>query len=149
MIDEVSMLDASRLDLLNDLAKLIRKNDDPMGGIQVILVGDLFQLPPANTDFKGYVFNSLTWKELDIKTCYLNEQHRQNDGDELNSILQAIRYNRLKDSELQLLQSKIDDNLPYRKNIMRLYSHNFDADQVNKQHLDSLKHHREGLQNTI
>jgi ATP-dependent DNA helicase PIF1 len=46
VIDEVSMLHGARLDMVNMVAKNLRKNNAPFGGMQVILVGDLFQLPP-------------------------------------------------------------------------------------------------------
>src|SRR5665213_3031601 len=109
-----------------------------MGGIQVILVGDLFQLPPANNEFNSFIFKSKTWKELDLKICYLSEQHRQAEGDELNSILQGIRNNRLSETELDVLKSKVNSILPHRNNILRLYSHNFDADKVNNLKLGRL-----------
>src|SRR5664279_3965835 len=46
VIDEVSMLHGARLDMVNTVCKLLRKNQAPFGGLQVVLVGDLFQLPP-------------------------------------------------------------------------------------------------------
>src|SRR5665647_2069821 len=48
VIDEVSMLHGKRLDMINELCKLLRQNDQPFGGLQVVLVGDLFQLPPIS-----------------------------------------------------------------------------------------------------
>ena len=48
VIDEISMLHGKRLDMVNEVCKLLRRNPKPFGGLQVILVGDLFQLPPIN-----------------------------------------------------------------------------------------------------
>ncbi|MHB1865085.1 MAG: ATP-dependent DNA helicase [Candidatus Saccharimonadales bacterium] len=138
VIDEISMLDSDRLDLLNELAKAFRHNTSPMGGMQVILVGDLFQLPPAEGLTLDYIFNSKTWGELDLKVCYLTEQHRQQPGDELNSILQAIRDNRVGNTELAILKSKLKANDTPRANILRLYSHNFDVDRINNNRLRML-----------
>jgi len=138
VIDEVSMLDRARLDLINELAKMFRGNDKPMGGIQLILVGDLFQLPPVSDLTDPYIFKSKAWAELDLKVCYLSDQYRQLEGDELNTILASIRSNRVGQIELSLLKSKLDQRQPIRT-ILKLYSHNFDADQINQYNLGLLK----------
>ncbi len=139
VIDEVSMLDSKRLDLLNQLAKIFRASSQPMGGMQLILVGDLFQLPPVTNDQQSYIFKSKAWKELDLSICYLSEQHRQKTGDELNHILRSIRNNTTNRSELRVLESKINVVSLNKRNITRLYAHNFDADRLNDQKLAELK----------
>lgn len=138
VIDEVSMLDAHRLDIINEMAKYLRGSELPMGGIQTVLVGDLFQLPPIDK-YSGYPFMSKTWEELCLKICYLTEQHRQQPGDELNSILQAIRENRVSKTELDILSSKISPKPTQLKNILKMYSHNFDVDQLNDANLNKIK----------
>ncbi len=139
VIDEVSMLDPNRLGLINILAKQIRKNEKPMGGLQLILVGDLFQLPPVSRIKNPGLFDSGIWRNLNLKICYLTEQHRQQLGDELHTILEAVRANRVGEVELGVLKSKVNPSHPSKKNILKLYSHNFDADQVNIERLDALK----------
>ncbi len=139
VIDEISMLDANRLDLINDLAKLLRGSNKAMGGMQVVLVGDLFQLPPVSKQLVSYVYLAKSWQELELKVCYLTEQHRQQAGDELNSILQAIRENRVTEQELAILRSKLNVSQKVRTNTLKLYSHNFDVDKVNIANLTSLK----------
>ena len=72
IIDEISMLHDYRLEMVNEIAKKVRGNDAPFGGMQVILCGDFFQLPPVNrTDSRegGFVVNSEAWKELDPSIC--------------------------------------------------------------------------------
>lgn len=138
VIDEVSMMNASRLEMISELAKTIRGSSQSMGGLQIILVGDLFQLPPVKSD-KDYIFRSKIWQELDLKICYLNEQHRQQTGDELNGILQAIRGNRVGPAELAVLNSKLKSSQRDHPNTVKLYSHNFDADKVNEEQLNKLK----------
>lgn len=140
VIDEISMLDAKRLDILNELAKSFRASSKVMGGLQTILVGDLFQLPPVGKVEKSYVFQSNTWEELKLCICYLTEQHRQQPGDELNSILSAIRHNRLGEVEMSILKSKLLVNQPIKSNILRLYSHNIDVDKLNNQRLKLINH---------
>jgi len=139
VIDEVSMLDPNRLSLINILAKHIRKNEKPMGGLQLILVGDLFQLPPVSQVRSPYLFDSEIWRDLNLKICYLTEQHRQQLGDELHTILEAVRANRVGEVELNVLKSKVNSSPTSKRNILKLYSHNFDADQINIEHLDALK----------
>jgi ATP-dependent exoDNAse (exonuclease V) alpha subunit len=137
VIDEVSMLSSIRLDLINLVMKNIRKSSDAMGGIKVILVGDLFQLPPVDIKESNYIFNSKCWNELRLKICYLSEQHRQRQGDEINSILRSIRSNTLGRSEIDLLESRIIQHQP-NPNMLRLYTHNYDADKVNKERQERL-----------
>jgi ATP-dependent exoDNAse (exonuclease V) alpha subunit len=92
VIDEVSMLHGNRLNMVNQVAKRLRKSDKPFGGLQVILVGDLFQLPPVSrgSSEADFVHLSEAWEELSPKICYLTEQHRQI-GDELLDLLEAMR----------------------------------------------------------
>ena len=93
IIDEVSMLDAERLDLVDRVCRMFREPFVPFGGLQVVLSGDLFQLPPisrAGEEDIEFVDASRAWNDLDLHVCYLNEQHRQGDTAYL-SVLNAIR----------------------------------------------------------
>ena len=93
IIDEISMLHDYRLDMVDEVCRMVRKKDEPFGGIQVIMSGDFFQLPPINRGDSragGFVVNSKVWQELDPVICYLEEQHRQDD-EELLDILDAMR----------------------------------------------------------
>lgn len=80
IIDEISMLHGARLNMVDRACRWIRQSKKPFGGLQVIFVGDLFQLPPvtkgdqANID---YVHLSDAWKNAAPEVCYLTEQHRQ------------------------------------------------------------------------
>lgn len=139
IIDEVSMLDNLRLDLVNELAKEIRGNQLAFGGIQLILVGDFFQLPPVekNKSGVGFVFKSNTWYEANFKICYLEEQHRQLENDQLLSFLVKFRRNQLSQEDLLMLNARI--NQDYKNKIYtELYSHNVDVDLINRRHLESI-----------
>lgn len=136
VIDEVSMLHGARLNMVNEVAKLLRKSDKPFGGLQVILVGDLFQLPPVsrygeNVDF---VHLSEAWAELSPKICYLSEQHRQV-GDELLDLLEAMRRGEVNELHETALQERLRMRRPEDVVVTRLYSHNMDVDSINNKHL--------------
>ena len=139
IIDEISMLHGKRLDLVNQVCKHLKKSDKPFGGMQVVLTGDLFQLPPVTrnrgTAEVDFVFKGKAWQELKLKVCYLEEQHRQNDND-LLSILNKIRTNTAGLDEIDLLQTRqIDEQ---ETNATRLYTHNADVDSINEHRLREL-----------
>lgn len=139
IIDEISMLHARQLDMVDRLAQEFRQDTRPFGGMQVILCGDLFQLPPVSRDGqRQFVVDSNVWQELDLKMCYLSEQHRQDDH-ALLDILSQIRTNSLTGTSLKLLTSRIGIE-PKDKNIQptKLYTHNVDVDRINEKELDRL-----------
>lgn len=139
VIDEVSMLHGKRLDMVNEACKLLRKNTEPFGGLQVILVGDLFQLPPVSrgTDVLDFVHTSAAWQELRPKICYITEQHRQAGG-ELLEVLEAMRRGRIEDYHEELLQARIGMRPADGQTVTRLYSHNVDVEGINNEHLAAL-----------
>ena len=86
ILDEISMISATTLDMVDRVVQMIRRDGRPFGGMQVVLVGDFFQLPPVMRDQdsnsnKRFAFASKAWKELNLAICYLHTQHRQDEGD--------------------------------------------------------------------
>jgi ATP-dependent DNA helicase PIF1 len=73
VIDEISMLGQSYLEMLDKVFKKVRKNDITFGGIQVIFTGDFLQLPPVNDNF---CFWSQIWEDLSFYTIYLTKMFR-------------------------------------------------------------------------
>jgi ATP-dependent DNA helicase PIF1 len=140
VIDEVSMLHGFRLDMVNQLAKLLRGNDAPFGGLQVILVGDLFQLPPISRERTGFDFAHLSesWNELDLKICYITEQHRQAETDSLLDLLEAMRLNNFTEKHRLLLMERLDEQPASHTPVTRLYAHNVDVEVINQHHLGIL-----------
>ena len=109
IIDEVSMLHHFRLDLINRIIKKIRKSDEPFGGLQVIVCGDFFQLPPISRGGEPdayFAYHSPSWKEAKFTICYLEEQHRQIDK-EYVGILNGIRAQSLSPEMRDLLHGRI------------------------------------------
>lgn len=131
IIDEVSMLSANFFDNLNLICKFLKENKLPFGGLQVILCGDLFQLPPINRGSKELkmVVHSNVWKEMKPVICYLKEQHRQNHGDTLSLILNNIRTGKPLEKDIKTLQSRIINTSSLATT--KLYSHNLDVDFIN------------------
>lgn len=139
IIDEISMLHKKQLDLVNDVLKFFKNSQEAFGGVQVVLCGDFFQLPPignlAERSKDKFVFMSQAWLEAKLNVCYLTKQYRQTDN-ELNDILNEIRggkvteqsYSKLKDAE-----SNFNDEVA-----TKLYTHNDDVDVVNEKHLAEL-----------
>lgn len=140
VIDEVSMLHGARLDMINEVAKVLRGNDQPFGGLQVILVGDLFQLPPVSRGTRqlDFVHLSHAWAELNPRICYITEQHRQAGNDNLLSLLEAMRSGDVDESYNELLQERLQQKPSEGMVLTRLFAHNLDVDSINKQHLGAL-----------
>ena len=140
VIDEISMLHGRRLDLVNKLAKILRSSEAPFGGIKVILVGDFFQLPPVThgSNSIDFVHLSSAWNELNLKVCYLTEQHRQSNNDGLLIFLEAMRSGELDEDHYELIKDRLEQKPATDQVVTRLYSHNIDVDVINEQHLQSL-----------
>lgn len=136
IIDEVSMLHASFIDMLDKVAKHIRRDEKPFGGMQVVFTGDFFQLPPivkhgsSNGDGKVFAFQSTSWKEAKPVVCYLSEQFRQDDT-QLSSLLNAIRVGEIDDDHYEMLKSKT--TVPHIGDHIRLYTHNENVDEINRE----------------
>lgn len=137
IIDEISMLHDFRLDLVNEIAKKVRENDAPFGGIQVILCGDFFQLPPVNRRDEpsgGFVVSSQSWGELDLTICYLSEQHRQND-DAFLEILNALRAGDIRRRHAESLLGRVGAELTDSTAVTELYVTNMNVDTINQSRL--------------
>ena len=104
IIDEVSMMPAELLDKLNELAKKVRSNRKPFGGMQVLLVGDFYQLPPVNKSDEAtkFAFESEAWKEVITSSIELTEIQRQKDA-VFQKVLKEARRGALTQESCELL----------------------------------------------
>ncbi len=140
IIDEISMLHAKQLELVNQVLKYFKGNELPFGGIQVVVAGDFFQLPPvgkpSETNRDKFAFMSAGWLEAKFQICYLTEQHRQNDS-RLNDILNEIRAEQV--SEDSLAQLRHTQHQALDADITRLFTHNVNVDEINQRHLAALE----------
>lgn len=135
IIDEISMLHDYRFDMIDEICRLVRKEPDlPFGGLQVIMSGDFFQLPPingGNTRVGGFVVNSRAWHELNPTVCYLEEQHRQDD-DTLLDILNAIRNGDIDQSHTEMLLTRSEEFPDDLEQLTELHTINIDVDTINE-----------------
>jgi len=129
IIDEISMLTADQFDAVDHACRQFKASFMPFGGMQVICSGDLFQLPPINkSGAEKFVVEAKAWKNMDMKICYIEEQHRHKDKD-LSALLNHIRNNNIEESKKILMKrSRQKDLLGIPT---KLYTHNIDVDEVN------------------
>lgn len=143
VIDEISMLHAFQLDALDMICRAFKKNDLPFGGMQIILCGDFFQLPPINKENqeKSFIYKAIVWNNMNLQICYLEEQYRQNEEDSLLEILNEIRDNRVSQETLNLLAEKQKEKQDLNFIPTKLYTHNRDVDTLNFAELDKIDSH--------
>lgn len=137
IIDEVSMLDSVMIDDIDGVLRAVHPQVNlPFGGVQVVFVGDFFQLPPVSKgdEKKHFAFESLSWIDADLQICYLTEQHRQSDPEFLE-ILTAMRMGKVTQQHKDRLGQCTMTTAPETK----LFTHNIDVDRLNNQKLAELK----------
>lgn len=164
VIDEISMIHAWMLDLVDEVCRRVRKRrSEPFGGIQVVMSGDFYQLPPVSVggrnndlieppaeyvsqreryakegrDPEGFVTESFAWRELSPTVCYLTEQHRQDDG-RLLHVLTDIREGHVDIEDRKALRERIGVQPDENEAVTHLFPVNKQADRINQRRLDAL-----------
>ncbi len=138
VIDEISMLDGNVLDMVDQILRTVRQSTEAFGGLQIVVVGDFFQLPPVTRagDVVRYAFESRAWVNAKPLVCYITEQYRQDD-EMLLALLGSIRRNEIEEDHYTLLQEQTDISYEHIEPT-RLYTHNADVDAVNTAKLAEL-----------
>lgn len=139
IIDEISMLHDFRLDMLDEVLRVVREKDEPFGGVQVVMSGDFFQLPPINRGDSragGFVVYSQVWQELQPTVLYLKHQYRQQEG-ELLDILSALRQGDVRRRHAEALLARVGES-PEDDDITELHTVNVDVDKINAGRLAEL-----------
>mgnify|MGYP001560166937 FL=1 len=138
IIEEISMLSATTFEMADKVCREVRRSEKPFGGLTVVLVGDFFQLPPIS---KGrevqFAYASPTWRDLNLLTCYLTEQYRQDDTDFLE-VLSAIRSGDVEEMHHGRLMARHTDSSALPPDAPKLFSHNADVDRINAGELAKL-----------
>lgn len=150
IIDEISMVRADLLDAVDDRLRRYRRNSKPFGGVQLLMIGDLQQLPPIVSDEEmqymrkvypsPFFFNSLALKKLKYITIELAHVYRQPDREFVN-LLNNIRQNNFDAETLEKLNSRYNPDFDPsdKEHYIRLTTHNRQADDINESKLESLK----------
>lgn len=138
IIDEVSMLSPQLFDKLDKIAKNVRRNIKPFGGLQLILTGDFLQLPCINSD--GFCFDAQTWETVIDEVVYLTENLRQSDP-VWRKCLEEARLGNLTKESKKLLKSRVNIELKNDIGITPtvLYPLNVNVDEVNNHYLQILE----------
>lgn len=162
IIDEVSMLAARTLSMVDAACRAVRRNPSPFGGLQVVLVGDFFQLPPvvkrnfapapsyeeptvsmtldgmqalAAPEAPGlFAYRSRAWAAANPIVCYLEEQHRQED----ESFLEVLTAVRCRSCGPELVARIAARTIGYEdapEGVPRLFPKNVDVDRINDDEL--------------
>ncbi len=149
VIDEISMVRADLLDAVDDTLRRYRRNDKPFGGVQLLMIGDVQQLPPVVKDDEApylyrvykspFFFDSKALQRLSYLTIQLTKIYRQQDADFI-ALLNQVREGRFDDRALQLLNSRLQPGFepPQGSDYIRLTSHNSQAESYNKKKMDAL-----------
>jgi len=151
VIDEVSMVRADLLDCVDRFLQIHGPEPGlPFGGVQMIFIGDLYQLPPVVTSrekdlfrahYKSpYFFSARALEGMDMAFVELEKIYRQSET-EFISILNAIRNRSVTDEELALLNERCDPDFvtPEEGFYIHMTSTNAQADRINEEHLKRLK----------
>ncbi len=150
IIDEVSMLRADILDAMDLALRYVRRNDLPYGGVQVLFIGDLLQLPPVVKNeewsvlreyYRGmFFFHSKVVQQNPPLYIELEKIYRQTDQQFIH-ILNQLRNNQITQSEVKLLEQFVKPNFDVKANsgYITLTTHNSKADEMNAKALEELK----------
>lgn len=150
VIDEVSMVRADLLDAVDDALRRARKSARPFGGVQLLLIGDIHQLPPVTTgeDWEllrehyrsPYFFSSIALGQTHYCCVELQHIYRQQD-DGFIGILNSIRDNRCSREMLERLNSRYipEFDPPDNEGYIRLFTHNRQAGELNSRKLDAIR----------
>lgn len=154
IVDEISMLTKNQLDMVDEIARTIRDNEEIFGGMQIVLCGDFFQLPPIvrpnieanNNDLyyqdykppeKEFAFESRIFTQDKLKICYLTEQHRQK-NDPLLQVLNDIREGIAGEQTKVPLRTRYKKEPEGHTKATKLYSKNINVDAINNAELARL-----------
>jgi hypothetical protein len=151
IIDEVSMLRADLLDAIDFRLKHVKNNfNEPFGGVQVLMIGDLFQLPPIVKDTEWQILNKFyptmhffdaqVLKTTGLVSIELDKIFRQND-ERFIHLLNNLRNNTSSPEDISILNEKFktESEIDQLEDIITITTHNYKAEAINQKELESLK----------
>jgi len=150
VIDEISMVRADVLDAVDKVLQYHRRSNLAFGGVQLLLIGDLHQLPPVAKSGEWnmlrqyyesvYFFSSLAFNHMDMITIELKKVYRQAD-EQFIHLLNKVRDNRLDESSIKILNQRVKENFIPEKNqgYITLTTHNRNANTINQEKLEAIQ----------
>lgn len=141
IMDEISMVHPDILKLFDRIARFHRKNDRPFGGIQIVLVGDLYQLPfvpDKDLSNQEMIFETDLWNKLGLETVVLSEIMRQTDSQFIDALCD-IRLGTFSERVKNLVHECSERTKDPSKHYVKLHSLNILKDNENTRKLNQLK----------
>ena len=149
IIDEISMVRCDLFDAIDESLRFSRRSNQAFGGVQILMIGDLFQLPPVVRPFEKelldvyykseFFFDSRVYDELSVLQLKLNKVYRQSDKSFVG-LLNNIRNATLEQGDFETLQERYQPDFePDEDGFVTLCSHNATADTINKTKLENLQ----------
>lgn len=137
IIDEISMMSPELFDKLEEVARIVRKNEKPFGGIQLVLSGDLLQLPCINSN--EFCVHAKSWNDCIDSVICLTDIIRQDDPI-FQEFLNHIRVAEITNRDIEILESRVNAEIINDFGIKptKLYALNRDVDYINEEEMDKL-----------
>lgn len=148
IIDEISMVRADLLDAIDFILQEVRQNREAFGGLQVLFIGDLYQLPPVVREDQWHLlreyydspffFDSYAWKNANAFIVELDHIYRQQD-EKFIQILNNVRNGEVEEEDLEILNENYESFTKFgEKEYITLCTHNRQADSINQDELARL-----------
>lgn len=147
IIDEISMVRADLLDAIDVVLRFVRSNQLPFGGVQMVFIGDMFQLPPVLQDNEWnflkeyysspYFFSAQVLQTIDFACIELKHIYRQSDADFID-LLNAVRNQSITHLQLEKLNETFHPNFSNFSDFITLTTHNYKAQKINELELNKL-----------
>lgn len=139
IIDEISRVSFFEFNAMDIILKIFKKNEKPFGGIQVILSGDLFQLPPMlkGKKTRQFAWQTAAWDSLDLQVCYFEKRVPQSENS-LTNILDTIRNGKITTQTYEILHGRMKNPFKSRFKKTTLFIDTTAVDEINEYELQSL-----------
>ncbi|MBQ0080529.1 MAG: AAA family ATPase [Alistipes sp.] len=149
IIDEVSMVRCDLMDVVDTILRVYRRKNSPFGGVQMVFIGDMFQLPPVVTSNESeilranypteFFFSSRAVSKLNLRYIELKKIYRQKDNDFID-ILNNIRYGMVLREDIAKLNQRVNPLADGKKNnAIFLTATNREAQKINQERLDAIQ----------
>lgn len=136
-IDEISMLGYKQFVYMDAVLKSVKNSMLPFGGIQLVIIGDFFQLPPVKDDYV-FVNNNSLWRSFDFQPIILTKIWRQNDTEFIKN-LNRIRIGNIDNSVIDFFKDNIKRDSSIYDDITHFYPHKYSVNKFNKKQLEKLQ----------